>query len=63
MVLRKTGATAAAGIRSGSTAGVTLVELLIAISLSVVVVGMALALFKDAGFAAPRPPSSRFQTT
>jgi prepilin-type N-terminal cleavage/methylation domain-containing protein len=32
--------------------GVTLVELLIALSLSTVVVGLALALFKDVGFAA-----------
>ncbi|MDB5105826.1 MAG: hypothetical protein JWP91_3515 [Fibrobacteres bacterium] len=33
-------------------AGVTLIELLVGISLSTVVVGMVLALFKDAGFAA-----------
>jgi hypothetical protein len=35
-----------------STSGVTLVELLVAISLSVLVVGMGLALFKDVGLAA-----------
>ena len=38
------------GTRSAS--GVTLVELLVAISLSVLVVGMGLALFKDVGLAA-----------
>ncbi len=32
--------------------GVTLIEMLIAVSLSAVVIGMALALFRDAGFAA-----------
>lgn len=39
---------------SGSVgaAGVTLIELIIAVSLSVLVVGMGLALFKDVGFAA-----------
>jgi hypothetical protein len=40
------------GLRMRSIRGGTLVELLIAISLSTVVVGLALALFKDAGFAA-----------
>lgn len=38
--------------RTRNAHGVTLVELLIAISLSTVVVGLSLALFKDAGFAA-----------
>ncbi|MEO6096157.1 MAG: prepilin-type N-terminal cleavage/methylation domain-containing protein [Fibrobacteria bacterium] len=39
-------------ISAKSIRGLTLVELLIAISLSTVVVGLSLALFKDAGFAA-----------
>jgi prepilin-type N-terminal cleavage/methylation domain-containing protein len=40
------------GPTAGGSRGVTLIELLIAISLSTVVIGLALALFKDAGLAA-----------
>lgn len=40
------------GSPSGSPSGVTLIELLVGISLSAVVIGFALALFKDAGLAA-----------
>ena len=39
-------------VRTQSSPGVTLIELVVAVSLSTVVVGMALALFKDVGFAA-----------
>lgn len=52
MVLNPMEGPGAGNLRGRSTRGVTLVELLIAISLSTIVVGLALALFKDAGFAA-----------
>ncbi|MEO7426413.1 MAG: prepilin-type N-terminal cleavage/methylation domain-containing protein [Fibrobacteria bacterium] len=44
---------------AGGSPGVTLIELLIAISLSTVVIGLALALFKDAGLAARLGDSRR----
>jgi hypothetical protein len=52
VVLNRTDGPVARGMQGQSIRGTTLIELLIAISLSTVVVGLALALFKDAGFAA-----------
>jgi hypothetical protein len=52
MVLIPSGPNQATACGTHGNSGVTLVELLIAISLSVLVVGMGLALFKDVGNAA-----------
>lgn len=52
MVLNRRLEPGALSVREHGIRGVTLVELLLAMSLSAIVVGLALALFKDAGFAA-----------
>jgi prepilin-type N-terminal cleavage/methylation domain-containing protein len=52
MVLNRMREPGALGVPEHGSRGVTLVELLLALSLSAIVVGLALGLFKDAGFAA-----------
>ncbi|MDB5049717.1 MAG: hypothetical protein JWO30_2788 [Fibrobacteres bacterium] len=52
MVLRRVRPTVQRSSVQGGSPGVTLIEIVIAVSLSTVVIGLALALFKDAGFAA-----------